>query len=57
MSTMRNEYELKGGRPNPYATRLTAKGRTELRNPSTRSVFSGVVRRAQGWIEPAPPPV
>jgi hypothetical protein len=24
---MRNEYELKGGRPNPYAARLGAKGR------------------------------
>ncbi|MBN1610417.1 MAG: hypothetical protein JW940_27560 [Polyangiaceae bacterium] len=27
---MRNEYELKHGRPNPYATRLGARGRGEL---------------------------
>jgi hypothetical protein len=27
---MRNEYELKHGRPNPYASRLGKKGRSEL---------------------------
>jgi hypothetical protein len=27
---MRNEYPLKHGKPNPYATRLGTKGRAEL---------------------------
>jgi len=27
---MRDEYELKGGRPNPYIGRIGAKGRREL---------------------------
>jgi hypothetical protein len=27
---MRDEYELKGGRPNPYIGRIGAKGRHEL---------------------------
>ena len=28
--TMRSEYQLKHGRPNPYAAKLGAKGRSEL---------------------------
>ncbi len=30
MKPMRDEYDLKGGRPNPYPARLGANGRVEL---------------------------
>ena len=30
MKPMRDEYDLKGGRPNPYPARLGPKGRAEL---------------------------
>ena len=30
MKPMREQYELKGGRPNPYAVRFGQKGRREL---------------------------
>lgn len=34
---MRKEYELKGGRPNPYAKRIGAEGRTAILERFLRS--------------------